>query len=47
MKIFEPNEDGIGELIAKAPSVMLGYYNNESYKTIDEQGWFHTGDWQK
>ena len=26
-KILDPDEDGIGELVAKGPSIMLGYYN--------------------
>ncbi|MCI9017155.1 MAG: long-chain fatty acid--CoA ligase [Clostridia bacterium] len=28
IKIFEPNEQGIGEIIAKGPNIMLGYYDN-------------------
>ena len=45
VKIDNPNEEGIGELIAKGPSIMLGYYNNdEANKETLEDGWLHTGD---
>ncbi len=49
VKIIEPNEEGIGELVAKGPSIMLGYYKNEqaTKETIDTQGWLHTGDLAK
>lgn len=45
LELTRPNRDGIGELIVRSPSVMLGYYEDpeETAKAL-ENGWLHTGD---
>jgi long-chain acyl-CoA synthetase len=45
LKIYMPNEEGIGEVWAKGANVMMGFYKNEkATRDAFDDSWFMTGD---
>lgn len=45
VKIDHPGPDGVGEIVVRGPSVMLGYFKDEqATKNVFKDGWFYTGD---
>ena len=45
IEIYNQNTQGMGEVIAQGPNIMLGYYKMpDKSKEVIKEGWFYTGD---
>lgn len=43
LAIDRPDDAGVGEILARSPTVMNGYVGIDD-GTVDDEGWLHTGD---
>jgi long-chain acyl-CoA synthetase len=45
LRILDPDNEGIGEVLARGPNVMAGYFGDkESTEAVLKEGWLYTGD---
>jgi long-chain acyl-CoA synthetase len=47
LRIADPDAEGVGEVLARSPTVMLGYVGADpdtNAETVDADGWLHSGD---
>lgn len=46
VRVEDKNKEGVGELVFKAPNIMLGYYEDEeATKEVIKNDWFYSGDY--
>jgi long-chain acyl-CoA synthetase len=44
IRIKDPDENGVGEILARTPTVMDGYWGVADDPILDTDGWIHSGD---
>jgi long-chain acyl-CoA synthetase len=44
LRIDRPDAEGVGEVVARSPTNMSGYWGLPEDSTVDEDGWLYTGD---